>query len=412
MMPREIHRLTDAVVRRLTKPGMHNDGNGLYLKVKPGREAGEAGTKSWVLRFKRGLRPDGKPRSHFMGLGPYPAVSLAAAREKADKARRQLRDGVNPVEQHKVVRAAAARQALDFETAVERYLAAHESSWKNPKHRQQWRNTLTTYAFPAFGKKAIAAIELDDVLQVLEPIWREKPETASRVRGRIETVLDWATVRGLRKGENPARWRGHLKHVLPARNKKRSVRHHPAMAWREVPGFVSELQANSAISARALEFTILTACRTSEALEATWPEFDLDNAVWVVPASRMKASTEHRVPLTAQALDILQALPRSIGSDYVFPGARRGRPLSNMAMLELLRGMRPGLTVHGFRSSFRDWAAECTSFPREIAEAALAHIVGSEVERAYRRGDLFEKRRELMRAWAEFLSTPGEPQKA
>jgi integrase len=240
------------------------------------------------------------------------------------------------------------------------------------------------------------------VLRVIEPIWHTKPETANRVRGRIESVLDWCRVRKYRDGANPALWRGHLNHLLPGRKKKGSVRHHPALPWREIPTFTEELRANSSISARALEFTILTAARTSESTLSTWEEFDLEEHVWCVPAKRMKAFVEHRVPLSIAARNLLDGLPRIESSSYVFPGARPKRPLSNMAMLELLRGMRPGLTTHGFRSSFRDWASEATDFSPEVIEMALAHTIESAVERAYRRGDLFEKRRKLMEAWAAY----------
>jgi integrase len=294
------------------------------------------------------------------------------------------------------------KHIVTFDEATERYIAAHESSWRNAKHRQQWRNTLSTYAGPMIGKMPVGDIVMDDVLRVLEPIWETKAETASRVRGRIENVLDWARVRGLRDGINPAAWRGQLAHLLPARNKARSVKHHPALPWRQLPQFMTELRDNTAISAKALAFTILTAMRTTEVIEAKWIEIDIEAGVWTVPKERMKAGREHRVPLPKAAHAVLGALPLVDGNAYVFPGTRKGRPLSNMAMLELVRGLRPGLTVHGFRSTFRDWAAEATNFPRELAEAALAHVLGSATERAYQRGDLFEKRREMMTAWAEF----------
>jgi integrase len=391
-MAKRTHKLSDLKIKALRKAGLHGDGDGLYLKVSP------TGTRSWMLRFKVGGQPS------KMGLGPYPEISLSEARNRARDARAQLARGINPLAD-KRQRAAAQRtvkHVVTFAEATERYIAAHESSWRNAKHRQQWRNTLATYAAPVIGKTPVHEVVMDDVLRVLEPIWQTKPETASRVRGRIENVLDWAKVRGLRSGENPAAWRGHLSHVLPARNKARSVQHHAALPWRQMPEFIAALRANSAISARALEFTILTAARTSEVVEAKWAEVDLEVGAWTVPKQRMKADREHRVPLTDAAVAALRALPRLAGNDYLFPGARKGRPLSNMAMLELLRGMRPGLTVHGFRSTFRDWAAEATSFPRELAEAALAHVLGSASERAYQRGDLFEKRREMMTAWSAF----------
>ena len=339
-----------------------------------------------------------------MGLGTYPEIGLASAREIAEECRKAVKQGIDPVEARKKGGLAqnGAPPTITFAEAAERFVAAHETSWKNAKHRQQWRNTLSTYATPKIGAMDVAAIATEDVLRVLEPIWKAMPETALRVRGRIENVLDWCRARKYRDGANPALWRGHLKHLLPARKKKGNVRHHPAMLWREVPDFMAVLRANSSISARALEFTILTAARTSESTLATHDEFDLDEKVWQVPAARMKASVEHRVPLSKRASEIVAGIPRSDGAGYVFPGARQGRPLSSMAMLELLRGLRPGLTVHGFRSSFRDWVAEATDFPSEVAEMALAHTIESDVERAYRRGDLFQKRRSLMGAWADY----------
>jgi integrase len=297
----------------------------------------------------------------------------------------------------------APARVITFQSATDRYIAAHEPSWRNLKHRQQWRNTLIAYAEPIIGKLDVAAITTEDVLRVLEPIWRTKPETANRSRGRIENILDWCRVRKYRTEANPAVWRGHLKHLLPGRKKKGSVRHHPALPWREIPKFMADLRENSSISARALEFTILTVARTSEStLAIREKEFDLDHSIWCVPAERMKAGVEHRVPLAPRARNIISATPEIEDNPYVFPGARKNRPLSNMAMLELLRGMRPGLTVHGFRSAFRDWAAEATDFPNEVAEMALAHTIENDVECAYRRGDPFEKRKKLMEAWADY----------
>ena len=391
-MTKQTHKLTDIKIKSLKKPGLHGDGDGLYLKLSP------TGTRSWVFRFKTGQQ------ASKMGLGPYPEIPLSEARSKARDARAQLARGTNPLEdkRRRKTAEAATKHVVTFQEAVDRYITKHETSWRNPKHRQQWRNTLADYAGPVLGKMSVTEIETDDVLRVLEPLWQAKPETASRVRGRIENVLDWAKVRGLREGANPAAWRGHLAHLLPARNKSRSVKHHPALPWREMPKFMAALRANGSISAKALEFTILTAARTSEVIEAQWAEIEIDGCVWTVPKERMKAEREHRVPLTDAALAILNGLHRLEGNPYLFPGARKARPLSNMAMLELVRGMRPGLTVHGFRSTFRDWVAEETAFPRELAEAALAHITGSAVERAYQRGDLFQKRQELMSQWARF----------
>ena len=312
-----------------------------------------------------------------MGLGTCSDISLASAREIAEECRKHLKQGADPIETRKKTagKQNGSPNSASFREAVDRYITAHEPSWKNAKHRQQWRNTLNTYAIPVIGDMDVAEIATEDVLRVLEPIWRTKPETAVRVRGRIENVLDWCRARKFRDGANPALWRGHLKHLLPARKKKGTVRHHPAMPWQELPAFMAALRTNSAMSARALEFTILTAARTSEAILATHAELDLGESVWHVPATRMKASVDHRVPLSERARNIIAALPQIEGTAYVFASSRRGRPLSNMAMLELLRGLRPGLTVHGFRSTFRDWAAEETEFPSEVVEMALAHTI-------------------------------------
>jgi integrase len=343
-----------------------------------------------------------------MGLGPYPDITLADARERARTARRLLLDGTDPIEARRAERAISALEgarALSFEQAAEQYIAAHEAAWRNAVHRRQWKSTLTTYAFPVMGALPVSAIDTAVVLKVLEPIWKAKPETASRLRGRIENVLDWATAREYRRGNNPARWRGHLDKLLPSKSKLRSVRHHPAMAYADIPNFSCELRGRDSISARALEFAILTAARTGEVIGAKWAEIDIKGKVWTVPAERMKARREHRVPLSNRALDILTALPRERGGDYLFPGGKIHRPLSNMALAELLKGMDGnGHTVHGFRSSFRDWAAERTSFAREVVEAALAHTIESRVEAAYRRTDLFGKRRGLMEQWAKFCS--------
>ena len=393
MARRQERRLVPVDLPRIKEAGMYPDGNGLYLRVKPN------GAKAWVLRYQL----DGRRRD--AGLGPFPDITLAKAREEADKRRRELREGVDPIE-HRRAAARARRvetiRAMSFWECAEKYIDTFSPEWKNSKHRAQWPSTLQKYALPIIGDMNVAEISTDDVLRVLNPIWKTKPETASRVRGRIETVWDWAKARKLCAGENPALWRGNLDKLLPRRNKKRTVRHHPALPYVEIPEFMAALRANASISARALEFTILTAARTSEAIESTWSEVDLDAKLWIIPKERMKAGAEHRIPLTDAAVAMLRSLPSKEGNPYVFPGARQKRPLSNMAMLELLRDMRKGLTVHGFRSTFRDWCAEQTNFPREIAEKALAHTVGDETERAYQRGDLLEKRGKLMQAWARF----------
>jgi integrase len=295
---------------------------------------------------------------------------------------------------------------------AELYIAAHERGWRNPTHRAQWRATLNAYVHPTIGDLAVASIATDDVLRVLQPIWQAKPETASRVRGRIEAVLDYAAARGWRQGENPARWRGHLANLLPARAKVARVVHHAALPWQEIGAFMARLRQHRATAARALEFTVLTAARTGEVIGARWPEVGMDAAVWTVPAERMKGHRAHRVPLSAAALAVLRhmlPLRPAEGDGFVFPGLRPGKPLSNMAMLKLLERMGHGdLTVHGFRSAFRDWCEEATHTPQAVAEAALAHAVADKVEAAYRRGDLFAKRAALMEEWAAFCAkAPG-----
>lgn len=339
-----------------------------------------------------------------MGLGGYPSVSLSRARTLAAECRELVAAGRNPIEERK-------KDAVpSFGECADQFIASMESQWKNKKHRAQWRMTLEEYAAP-IRKKSVADIDTDDVLKVLRPIWETKPETASRLRGRIERVLDFAKARGWRTGENPALWRGHLRHILPARSKL-SRGHHAAMPYNDIPAFVERLRALEAIAARAMGFLILTAARSGEAREARWDEFDLDAKLWSIPGERMKTGHPHRVPLSQAAVGILSDLKEKRVSEYVFPGQKPGRPMSNMAYAMLMRRHKLGhYTVHGFRSSFRDWVGDETSFPREIAEHALAHQVGGEVERAYRRSDALEKRRELMEAWAEFCSTTNEEQK-
>jgi integrase len=385
---RRLKRLSAVEVSKRTETGLYADGGGLYLQVS-GDEA-----RSWIFRFML----NGRARS--MGLGPTHTISLGEAREKARECRKLLLDGIDPIEARNGKQAAARLQgakSITFDACAKAYVTAHRAGWKNEKHAGQWESTLATYAGPAFGALPVAAVDTALVMKVLEPIWTEIPETASRVRGRIEAVLDWATVRGYRAGDNPARWRGHLNKLLPQRSKIRPVQHYPALPYAEMADFMAVLRSQEGVAAKALEFTILTAARTGEVIGARWDEFDFSNKVWIVPSSRMKGAKEHRVPLSGEALAVVQALPRE--GELVFP-------LSNMAMLELLKRMgRDDLTVHGFRSAFRDWAAERTSYPREVAEAALAHKLADKVEAAYRRGDLFEKRRRLMAEWAKYCYT-------
>jgi integrase len=397
-MGRGINRLSAVHAKAITTKGMHPDGGGLYLQVSAG------GAKSWIFRFML------NHRAREMGLGPVDVVPLAEARKRAAECRRMRHDGIDPIEARKAERDQKrfeAAKTMTFEACAAAYIDAHKASWKNAKHRDQWPNTLKTYAGPVFGSLPVQSVDVGLVMKVLEPIWQTKPETASRLRGRIEAVLDWAKVREYRNGENPARWRGHLDKLLPARSKVRKVEHHRALPYNEVADFIAELRRQESLAARALELAILTALRTGEVLGARWPEFNLADRLWTIPGDRMKGGKEHRVPLSTAAIAILEALAELRDGEFVFPGAARGRPLSDMAMLMLLRRMGRGdLTVHGFRSSFRDWAAERTNFPREVAEMALAHTVGDKVEAAYRRGDLFQKRRQLMEAWSKFCETP------
>ncbi|QGN54162.1 site-specific integrase [Novosphingobium sp. Gsoil 351] len=383
-MARTINRLNPLKVKALDAPGLHADGNGLYLSVS------KTGAKSWALVYRwRNKRVE-------LGLGPARAVTLAQARERAQDAASLRAQDIDPRQHWRRVE----QGAPTFGKVALELIESRDEGWKNTKHRQQWRNTLKTYAAPIW-ERPIDAVAVDDLVAILSPIWRTKPETASRVRGRIEAVLDAAKVRGLRTGENPAAWRGNLALLMP-KPRKGPKKHHDAMAFEDVPAFVARLRKLPGTSSLALELLILTAARTSEILEARWEEFDLDRAIWIVPAERMKAGKEHRVPLSKPAVDLLNSLTRT--GPLVFPGADPERPMSNMAMAMLLRRMKClGVTVHGFRSSFRDWAGETTTYPREIAEQALAHQVGNEVERAYRRGDALEQRRALMAEWSSFL---------
>ena len=399
-MQRLRKRLTARTVATITKPRLVADGGGLYLHVSA------SGAKSWIFRWSRDRK------SHDMGLGTAgdDDVTLAEARELAAKARGRVREGGDPIADRKAERIQKrleTAKGMTFRQCAEAYIKTHEAGWKNPKHAAQWPATLTSYAYPVFGDLPVQAVDVGLVMKALEPIWTTKPETASRVRGRIESVLDWATSRGYRHGENPSRWRGHLENLLPKKSKVHRVEHHPALPFPEIGGFMAELRQNDGIAARALEFTILTAARTGEVIAATWPEIDLDNRLWIVPGERMKSGREHRVPLSEPAAEILAGLRELRQSDFVFPGQRVGKPLSNMAMLQLLKRMgRLDLTVHGFRAAFTDWAAERTNFPEEVRQMALAHVVSDKVEAAYRRGDLFRKRRQLAEAWGRYCIAP------
>jgi len=410
MAQRSIHRLSDLGIKA-NGPGKHADGGGLWLQVT----GGSGGTlyRSWLFRYATGeveTSKTGKPRrvERAMGLGRYPDTSLVEARRKAAEQRKLREQGIDPLkarDDRRATQALASAKTLTFDQCRRAYIAAHRAGWRNAKHGAQWTATLDTYVTPVFGKLPVQAIDVSLVMKAIEPIWPSKPETASRVRGRIECILDWAGARGYRSGENPARWRGHLDKLLPARSKVRKVKHHAAMPYGEVTAFMEQLRDRTAIAARALEFTILTAARTGEVLGARWDEINLAAELWTVPADRMKGGREHRVPLSDAAVAVLEKMLECRENDFVFPGDRRAQ-LSNMAMDMLLRRMGRDVTVHGFRSCFRDWVSECTNFPGEVAEAALAHMVGDKVEAAYRRGDLFDKRRRLMDAWAEFCVPP------
>ncbi len=385
-------------VRSLTKRGLHGDGNGLWLSVKTPTN------RAWIFRFTFA------GRTRVMGLGPANLVSLAEAREAAQVARRLVFQGIDPIEKRRSERQVQQpREGETFKAVASQYIEAHAAGWKKAAHAGQWLGSLTTYAFPIVGDVHIADVDTAAVLKILEPIWRTKTETASRVRGRVEAVLDYAKSRGWRDGDNPARWRGHLSNLLPARSRVAKVRHFSALPWAEIAPFMGRLRAQDSLGALAMQFAILTAARTSEAIEAQWSEINLQSATWLIPAERMKAGREHRVPLSDAALAVLRQVAE-LRADlspaaFVFPGRADDRPLSNMALLALLRRMeREDLTTHGFRSTFRDWAAEATDYTSELAEAALAHVVRDKVEAAYRRGDLFTKRAAMMQDWARQCS--------
>jgi integrase len=395
-MARLRNKLTVRKIDTLKLSGWYSDGGNLYLKV------GQTLSKSWVFRYVR------DEVTTNMGLGSCDDVSLEEAREKAADLRKQLTSAIDPLAKKRKddnERKLKTAKMLTFKECSEAYINAHKTTWKNHKHIQQWTNTLTQYAYPVFGDFAVADIDITLVTKCLEPIWSTKNETATRVRGRIESILDWATVRNYRQGDNPARWRGHLDKVLAKPSKVQNTKHHSALAYAELNSFIEQLQTQNGIAAKCLEFTILTAARTGETIGATWAEIDLGKKIWTIPADRMKAKREHRVPLTNHALTILNEMAAIRFNDYVFPSNKKG--LSNMAMLTLLKRMeRTDITVHGFRSAFRDWAAESTAYPSEVVEMALAHTIKNQVEAAYRRGDLLEKRVRLMESWTVYCMTP------
>jgi len=395
-MAKQIEKLTPEFVATVDKPGMYPDGLGLYLQVSKWQ------TKSWLFRYSQNYR------LRSLGLGACHTVTLTEARKRAKQARQQLLDGNDPIDtKHEKRRAALATRArmMTFDQCATAYIEAHRHGWKNPKHADQWTNTINTYASPTIGSLAVSAVDTALVMKVLQPIWTTKTETATRLRGRIESILGWAAVSGYRSGDNPARWRGHLDNLLPKRSKVAKVAHHPALPYSEMAGFIKQLRAQAGVAALALEFTILTATRTGEIIGARWDEIDLASKTFTIPSERMKAEREHRVPLCTRAIKILKEL-LPLGGEFVFPGLKPKKPLSNMAMLKVLQRMGRGdLTVHGFRSTFRDWAAERTDYPHEMAEMALAHTIDNKVEAAYRRGDLFKKRIRMMQDWQKHCET-------
>jgi integrase len=400
-MARKVNRLSARQVETISDKGRYADGNGLWLQVT------NQVTKSWLFRFTL----NGKQRQ--MGLGPVHTVSLAEARSKALKCRQTILEGLDPIDERSRKRQAHLAETVSTKTfawCAGEYIAAHEAGWKNAKHAAQWSATLETYAFPIIGELSVAAIDTNLVVQVLEPIWTSKTETASRVRGRVEAILGWAKTRGYRDGDNPAQWKGHLDSVLPARSKVQKVKHHSALPYKDISPFMSDLRDRDGVAARGLEFAILTATRSGETRDATWDEINFETNEWTIPGERMKNEKQHIVPLTETALNVLRQMEAVRVSDYVFPGQRHRRPLSNMAFLKLLERMgHQNLTGHGFRSTFRDWAAEMTGHPSEVAEMALAHTVSNAVEAAYRRGDLRDKRRRLLEDWAAYCTSEPLP---
>jgi integrase len=417
-----LNRLSAATVKHSKGPCYLPDGGGLYLRVS------KTETKSWVQTFTL----CGKSRE--MGLGPYPEVTLEQARVQADANRQLLRGGIDPIAQRDAAKAArrlVVAKAMTFKEAAEAYIKSHSDGWKNAKHAAQWTSTLEQYAYPLIGELDVKDVETGLVIKVLDPIWKSKTETANRVRSRLELILSWATTHGLRTGENPARWRGHIQNLLPKPSKISKVEHHPALDMDDVQGFLTAVGNVNGMGARALEFAILTATRSGEVRGATWGEVDLEKEAWLIPAARMKANVDHRVPLSMQAMDILRGRIREIeivdgkfdpAKDEVVFKARSGGTLSDMTLTSVIRRLNDGkdpmpwidpksgeqAVPHGFRSTFRDWASERTSYPREVAEQALAHKVSNQVEAAYLRGDLFTKRRKLMEQWGTFATSPAK----
>ena len=394
-MPKIAKELSSLDIKRISRPGRHAVGYiaGLLIVVK------DSGAKSWMLRTVIGNR------RCSIGLGAYPEISLAEARNKARAYKQDVREGIDPLEEKRRIKAGLMRLNGRI-TFAEAARLCHEkkiSEFRNDKHGRDWISSINRYAIPLVGNLPVAEIDLHHILKILEPIWATKTETASRLRQRIESILAWATVSGYRSGDNPARWQGHLDAILPKPSKLKKVRHFPALDWREIGAFMADLRERDGMGARCLEWIVLTACRSGEARLATWDEIDPGNRVWIIPAGRMKTGKEHKVPIVDDALKLLDAVPRFQGSNFIFTAARGG-PLSDMTISAVCRRMKVASVPHGFRSTFRDWCAENTNFPREVAEMALSHAIVNQVEAEYRRGDLFEKRRLLMNAWAGYCN--------
>lgn len=395
-MATTIKKLTAVTVSKIKKTGWYSDGLGLYLQVS------KTGTKSWVYRYKM----SGRERRH--GLGGYPTETLEDARESARSCRKLQKRGIDPIDyrrQQVLARRLENAKSITFKECALSFIDSHKAAWKNPKHEMYWRNTLSTYAYPIIGALPVQNVDTPLIIKVIEPIWYTKTETASRVRQRIEKILDWAKVRDYRAGENPARWRGHLDSLLPHRTKVKKVQHFAAMPYKELPVYFQELRKVDTLAAKALAFTILTATRATEARECRWEEIDLEARIWTIPPERMKAGRQQRIPLSDEALNILEEV---MDRDEVllFRGLKKDKTISEAAIRKVLRTSHAGLTVHGFRSSFRDWCAEVTAYPREVAEAALAHTLTNATEAAYQRGDMFVKREKLMEAWSAYCLSP------
>ncbi|SCY31207.1 site-specific integrase [Nitrosospira sp. Nsp13] len=381
-------KFSDLTVKRLSKPGVYGDGRGLYIRVT------EGGSKHWIHRFTL------RGKAHWMGLGPYPEITLTEARLKNLEARRTRLTGVNPINARNAANAKAL--TITFQECADQYISSHRSGWKDPNHVVNWTNTIATYCGPIIGKLPVNEIDVALIMRVLDPIWSTKVATAKSLRGRMESIIDWATVRGYREGENPARWKGKLDHLLPKSSKLKKTTHHAALGYTQMAELMLRLRQQDGIAAKALELAILTACRSGEVRLATWGEISLKNRVWIIPEERMKAGKEHRIPLSDAAMAVLDQMDKT--TELIFPG-QRGRPLGDGRLYEVIR--RAGfdnVTVHGFRSTFRDWAAESTAYPQHVAEMALAHSIGDKVEAAYRRGDLFTKRTRMMQDWAQFCN--------